>query len=165
MVSVQTAAHRYLLASPAFQALITSEVIGTREADGYPWVFQGLDDEGRPFADPEHTGQVVVVVSSRENWAPGNPHNTARFPVVQFLIYADSMRTTDGTVLARDAVDKCTAVYDVIDALCHDPQGNKHHWDDLYVFSSIRSQDLTIRDVPGTQSLTVRGEVRYDLSI
>lgn len=166
MTSVATAAYRRLLADEQFQDLVEAGVVGkgVEGDDELPWLFQGLDNDGRPFVDPEHTGKAAVVVASREPWTAGNAHNTAKFPVLQVLIYADSARKPDGSYAKRDAPDRCGDIYDVVDRVFHDPANRQHAWPGLFVISCVRSQALRISDVPGTQSLTVRGEARYDLS-
>lgn len=164
-----TAAVDRLVADPEWQALVISGVIGTDAADSDPdadklaraWLFQGLNDDGTPYRDPVGTGKATVVLIERTQWTT-NPHNTAKFPVLQALIYADASRNDDGSASDRDQDRRCKTVAKTVDDLFHDPANRKHDWPGLFVVSCVRSQGLSIMDVPGTGSLCVRGELRYE---
>lgn len=175
------AAYTRLTLWPAFNEVVAEGLVGT-DPDGTPWVFQGLNDEGAPFRDPEGTGTGVIVLTvGREEWA-SNVHNTNRFPVLQVLYYMDATRNEDGSPVARDAEAKCRQLAHRLDRAFHifgdkdDPYRTEHFWpySDLsvepskamkvMVHYSRRSSGLSIRDVPGSGSLTVRGEQRYELS-
>lgn len=167
-----TSAHQRLSAYLPFQALVLEGLIGTDAADtatdaeklAAAWLFQGLDDEGRPFRDPEGSGTSVVVLSENTEWTGPNRHNTAHFPALQMLIYMDSTRAEAGAPTSLDARRKLKHVARILDR-CFHLVGNlseDHAWPGLDVHSCVRATGLDIRDVPGTQSATVRGEYRYE---
>lgn len=171
--NLSTAAYDWLTADPVFRGMVTDGLIGTdataptatpQEKIDAAWVFQGLDDEGRPFRDPEGTGKAVVVLSSRSEWTTPNQHNTAAFPALQVLIYVDSTRTVGGSEIAPDALQKAQHIAKRVNARFHlvanRSEGQK--WGDMYVHSCLRSNPMDIRDVPGTHAKTVRVEMKYD---
>lgn len=171
-VDLSTAAYDRLIGDPAFQQMVSEGLIGTDAAVGATdaekiagaWLFQGLDDEGRPFRDPEGTGTSVVVLSSRTEWSSPNRHNTANFPVLQVLIYSDSTRDANGMTLAPDATRRVKHVAKRINDRLHLAANTQEgqRWGDAWIHSSLRSNAMDIRDVPGTQSLTVRAEMKYE---
>lgn len=172
MVDLVTAATRRLRAFPAFQLLVSQGFIGTDayDSDTLPtkvsaaWLFQGLDNEGRPFRDPEGSGKAAIVLTERSEWAAPNRHNTAYFPELQMLIYMDSTRDEDGSLVSPDADSKTKHVFRLLDR-CFHLVGNteaEQKWSTLRVHSSVRSSRFVLRDVPGTQSATVRGEATYE---
>lgn len=168
-----TAAYQRLAAFPDFQSMVLNGLIGTDAASAAldseklakAWLFQGLDDEGRPFRDPEGSGTSVVVLAEHNEWTGPNRHNTAFFPRLQILIYTDSTRAANGAVGAQDARRKTKHIAKRLDR-CFHLVGNDvadQVWGDRkWVHSSVRSSPLSIRDVPGTQSQTVRCEMVYD---
>lgn len=179
-MDLTTAAVRRLLASTAFATI--EDLIGTDAPGSDPWVFQGLDAEGRPFRDPEGSGKCVLVLSSRSEWSGPNRHNTFEFPRLQVLIYADSTRNDDGTPALRDAERKIKRIQRAVDVcfhlagwegvdtfwqdgLMHDPDEHADvpHQEGCWVHSSLRSNPVSITDVPSTQSLTLRAEMLYDV--
>lgn len=191
-IDLSTAAFHRLKTYPPFADMVLATLldqprplIGTDAADIDPqedrlaqaWVFQGLDREGRPFRDPEGTGQAVVVLSERREWAGANSHNTASFPALQVLIYADSTRDSEGAPLVRDAARKCKHIFNRIDRLFHNPGNTQdsQRWAVpdmdilgqerarvLDVHSLVRGGQFSIEDVPGTNEFTVRGEAVYN---
>lgn len=166
-----TAAHTRLSEFAAFQELVEAGLIGTDADAAAPlaekvskaWLFQGLDDEGRPFRDPEGSGTSVIVLSERREWAGPNPHNTAYFPALQMLVYTDSARGTEGEILTRDADRKCKHIFRRLDRCFHLPsnQPEDRSWPGMPVYSSLRGAGFELGDVPGTNAATVRGEVVY----
>lgn len=170
-IDLTTAARRRLVAHPPFTALVLGGLIGTElsgsdytetEILESAWVFQGLTDDGRPFRDVEGSGLCCVVLTSRTEWSTNN-HNTVRFPRLQVLIYADSSRDETGAHTDRDADIKCKDVAKAVDDCFHMLNTeDEHQWPGLYVVSCVRSQGLSIMDVPLTEGLTVRGEIIYD---
>lgn len=186
-LDLTTAAVRRLLNSVPFGTI--EHLIGAEEApDGSLWVFQGLDADGRPFRDPEGSGKCVLVLSSRSEWSAPNKHNTFEFPKLQVLIYADSTRNEDGTPALRDAERKINKIHRAMDVLFHLAgwSGSDMYWQDgllhplpgevcppdhptdphlegCWVHSSIRTNPISITDVPNTQSLTLRAELTYDI--
>ena len=173
MTDLNTAAHKRLRAYPAFTRLVLEEVVGSdalaSEADllrlQKAWLFQGLDDNGNPFRDPEGSGACVIVLAEHSGWSGPNPHNTAEFPKLQMLVYADSTRNEDGSPAIRDAVQKCKHVFKMLHPCFHLPsnQEEDHLWSGMRVHSSLGDSPLTITDVPLTQNLTVRGERTYNI--
>lgn len=190
-LDLATAAVQRLRDYLPFQQLVADGVVGTDANDAAPlaekveqaWLFQGLDRDGRPFRDPEGSGRCVVVLSERREWASANPHNTASFPALQMLIYADSSRLSDGAPWIRDADRKCKHVFKKLDPRFHNPsnQTEDRRWSYvekivhpdgavealpskvIQVHSSLRGSPFTIGDVPGTNEYTVRGEVSYNM--
>ena len=168
-VDVSTAAVRRLRAHPAFIYLVEGGLIGTDAAEGdaledkvaQSWLFQGLDNEGRPFRDPEGSGTCVIVLKEWSEWS-STQHNTAQFPRLQMLVYADSTRKEDGSPEDRDATRKCKHVMKDLLPVFHIPGNDVHEWPGLYVFTSLRDGGRTIMEVPGTEALTVRGEQYFN---
>lgn len=172
MLDLVTSAHMRLSAYPPYQQLILDGFIGTDASDtadaatkvSQGWLFQGLDNDGRPFRDPEGTGKSVVVLSERSQWATANRHNTATFPALQMLIYTDCTRDADGGVLSRDADRRCKHIFKILDRCFHLPLNDDHAWPgSFWVHDSVRGTGFNIGDVPGTESWTVRGEATYDI--
>ena len=159
-----TAAHMRMSAYPPFVQLVAEGWIGA-DANGTPWLFQGLDNEGRPFRDPEGSGTSVVVLSERREWAGANAHNTAYFPRLQMLIYTDSDRAVDGSASTRNADRKCKSIFRVLDRCFHlvgARQEDRLWAEGFRVHACLRSGPFTLGDVPQTDGLTVRGEAAYD---
>jgi len=171
-VDLATAAYDWLLTDPAFHEMVADGLIGTDApaASTIPerlesvWVFQGLDDEGRPRRNPEATGQAVIVLSSRTDWSSPNRHNSFAFPALQVLIYADSTRDANGAVVSLDATRKAKHIAKRITDRFHVPASRQMKWGDLWVHSSLRSNALDIRDVPMTQAATVRAELKFEVA-
>lgn len=163
--SLLTAAWKRVAASEVFQNLVSEGWIG-KDDDDTPWLFQGLDAEGRPFRDPEGSGKGVIVLMEN-TWAARNRHNTWRFPELTVLIYMDSSRNADGSSISPDARDKCKHVAKRIDRLFHLPGNTEadQDWDGFRVHGSLSSSDLSLDDVPQTQALTVRGTMRYETKV
>lgn len=162
-----TAAVARLSAYAPFQEMVAEGLIGSDD-DGTVWLFQGLDQDGRPFRDPEGTGKCVVVLMERQEWAAANAHNTAHFPLLQMLIYADCTRNVDGAVVTRDADRKAKHVFQKLDRCFHLPSNldEDKRWAidaNTYVdvHSCLRGDPATISDVPQTEWATVRLEARY----
>jgi hypothetical protein len=186
-LDLATAALRRLKASVALESV--EHLIGAEAApDGSLWIFQGLDAEGRPFRDPEGSGKCVLVLSARSEWSAPNRHNTFEFPRLQVLIYADSTRNEDGSPAIRDAEHKINKIRDVIDTVfhlagwteadtfwqddvlyplsgetCPPDHPTEPHLEGAWVHSSVRSNPVSITDVPNTQSLTLRAEMLFDI--
>lgn len=178
-----TAAIARLRGYAPFQQLVLDGLIGTdatgpEESIAKAWLFQGLDNEGRPFRDPEGSGQSVIVLSERGEWASANSHNSAYFPILQMLVYTDCTRDADGAVLKRDADRKAKHIFRILDR-CFHLVGERTDqpyavvvevFDDVpverrfFVASSLRGNPFTLTDVPGTEAYTVRGEARYDVT-
>lgn len=171
-VDIASAAYDRLVSDPVFQQMVEDGLIGTDAAPtatpaerlAAAWVFQGLDDEGRPFRNPEGSGTGVVVLTARSEWSAPNRHNTAAFPVLQILVYMDSTRNADGAAVSPDATAKVKHVAKRINRRFHlvanRESGQK--WGTLWVHSSLRSGLLDVRDVPMSHSLTVRAEMKYE---
>jgi hypothetical protein len=176
------AAYLHLAAHPEIQNLVLGGYVGTDAASDATdvekltaaWLFRVQDDEGRPFRDVEGTGTSAIVVSSRNDWSGKNPHNTASFPRLQVLIYADTTRQAEGTHQSYDAIAKCKHIAKRVDLCFHRPDRSDDMWwgtagdrtdpmHGVWVHSSLNSSPLDIRDVPNTHSLTVRGELTYEV--
>lgn len=175
MVDLATAAWDRLSAYPSFQDFVLSGLIGTdAEADApdeekleKAWIFQGLDKDGRPFRNAEGSGTSVVVLSSRDDWAAANRHNTWTFPALQMLVYTDSDRNSDGSLVTRNAVSKCKEIMRALNR-CFHLVGNTEEdqaWPGLRVHSCLQAGGgLRITDVPDAEDgATVRGEYRYEV--
>lgn len=170
-----TAAVRRLAGFPIFQQLVLDGWIGTdadrslaspEEILSAAWLFQGLDDEGRPYRDPEGSSTSVVVLSERADWAIPNRHNTAAFPQLRMLVYTDCSRDADGGVLMEDATNKCLYVFGQLNRCFHLPQNTlaDQMWPGLRVHRSVAASGMEVQEVPGTNSHTVRGERTYELT-
>jgi hypothetical protein len=173
-IDLVTAAVQRLRAYAPFQQLLAEGLIGTDADDtasaevrlAKAWLFQGLDNEGRPFRDPEGSGTSVIVLSERGEWATANAHNSAYFPSLQMLVYTDCSRDADGGVVMRDGDRKAKHIFRILDRCFHLP-GNApvdRAWPGLMVHASVRGNPFTLTDVPGTETYTVRGEARYDVT-
>lgn len=171
---VTTAAYQRLTQHPEFLQLLRDGVVGTDALLSEPligvlvsqsWVFQGLNDEGAPYRDPEGSGRVVIVVSALSEWSGMNAHNTAKFPRLQVLVYADATRDDLGAVPHNDARQKAAHVVSRMDKIFHLPQNQEEdqRWGELRIHSSLRQGTISVRDVPKTQSQTVRAEITYQL--
>ncbi len=167
-----TAAVRRLRASDVFAELVDNGYIGTDAPDSadlttkiaQAWLFQGLDNDGRPYRDPEGSGTGAVVLSEREEWTAPNRHNTAYFPQLQMLIYMDCTRDAAGAPEEQDADRKVKHAFRLLDRVFH-LTGNTEEdqdWAGYRVHSSVRGSRFVIRDVPQSQSYTVRGEATYE---
>jgi hypothetical protein len=168
-----TSAFQKLSAYPAFQQLVLDGLIGTDADDTAPdeekiakaWLFQSLDDQERPFRDPEGSGQCVILLSQHKSWSGPNRHNTAQFPQLNVLIYADSTRDADGAPITQDARRKAKHVAKRINPCFHRPGNDDHLWPgDYWVHASYQSMQLQLTDVPNTQAYTVRGEMTYEIT-
>lgn len=177
MVSIDDilrAARRKLIASPYFSPLIGVDVgVDTMDPGRYSgafsdaWVFRGVGVPNSPERDPSGTGKATVSIGVRDRWGGANDHNTARFPVLQFVVIADMTRPTDdnGLIGARDAELRCDRVASAIRAEFHDA-ANQHHWwtDDVFINTCLCLTDLSIRDVENMDGL-VRGDIRFKLEV
>lgn len=171
-VDLQTAAFRRAMESEEFRSLIRAGIIGYDAASDAPdeekvatgWVFQGLSKEGKPYRDPEGSGAAVVCFISRTTWTGANSHNTAKFPQLQCLVYADSTRNEDGSEASPDAFRRGMSVLKVLDRLFHLPQHTlaSQQWPGMAVHSSLSAGGFDTQDVPNTQDLVVRIEQRYN---
>lgn len=164
---VSSAREKLLAALTA--ADMVGTLIGKDPNPGDPWfdgwVFSGSDNDNAPSRDVANTGLVACVVSQRDAWA-SNMHNTARFPILQVLTFADSSRIP-GTVqrAAEDADLKAKAVARVVRKTFHDAANADHAWPlELEVVSSVAQGDLSITDVPGSD-FTVRGQQRFEIQL
>lgn len=164
-IDLNTAAVQRLAASPEFAELLADEFIG-KDADDTPWLFQGLDSEGRPFRDPEGSGQGVIVISQNDERSQ-NGHNTWHFPNLQILIYVDSTRNSDGSAITLDARRKCQHIAKRVNKVFHLPSNTEadQDWPGMRVHGSLNSSGLSMEDVPGTQANTVRGTLRYETKV
>ena len=168
---LRQAGYHYLLADAGIQALVASGALG-KDVPGGPWeqgwVFQGLE-EIKPFRDVEGTGKSAIVLRVMDSWGQ-NKHNSASFPTLQVLVWADPTRNADGSTTARDATAKCEVVCRAVDRLLHDPANSRHIWPlgpsmgNLFVVACVRSAGPSIEEVPDSDG-GCRGELRYEVSM
>lgn len=162
-VDLGTAAVRRLQNYLPFRDLVDAGKIG-KDPDGTVWLFQGLDDQGRPFRDPEGSGTAVIVLSEYTQWAPMNETNNMYFPGLQMLIYADSTRNEDGSPAKRDAHNKAKQIYRALNPAFHRPGQDELDWHpEVAIHMSLQDGPFYLHEVPMTQSLTVRAEVNYKM--
>lgn len=129
------------------------------------WVFSDSGNNLAPSRDPLGTGKVAVVLSSRTSWS-SNMHNTARFPVLQVLVYADPTRQAGSVSRAAEDADlKAKAVARVVRKTFHDAANKDHIWPyALEVVSSVADGDVELTDIPGSD-YAVRGLQRFNLQL
>jgi hypothetical protein len=126
------------------------------------WVFAGFDDDGRPFRDVEGTGKAAIVMHDRNEWAV-NPHNTARFPVLMVVVYADSSRNPDGTMQYRDGMIRARMVNNVVNRTFHDAANVDHEWPlGVTVVSCVKADGTSFTDVPTAEGV-VRALTRFEV--
>lgn len=171
VLDLATAAVRRLKGSPVIAELIQDGYLGTDAASGASlsdkvkgsWIFQGINDDLRPYRDPENSGTAAIALQSRSDWAK-NDHNTAGFPQLRVYVYVDSTRRADGSAKQLDADRKARHVARALDSVFHLPGHRQEDqlWGGLYVHSSLREGNLSIQDVPGTQGAMVRLDLTYN---
>lgn len=164
-LDLATAAVNRLLASDVFAELVSDGFIGQDE-DGTPWVFQGLDNDGRPFRDPEGSGVACIVVNENKHHDQSRWH-TFQFPELQILIYVDSTRNADGSTITQDARRKCKHIAKRVNSLFHLPGNTEadQDWEGFRVHGSIGFSALILEDIPGTQATAVRGQMSYETKV
>jgi hypothetical protein len=152
-----------LLAAGMIGPLVGVDVAPGPFTDG--WVFAGADNDNRPSKDVTSTGKAALVVSSRSHWTT-NVHNTARFPILQVLIFADSTRVAGSTSRAAEDSDlKVKKIAKVVRKCFHDAANADHSWpNDVWVTASVADGDLSIDDVPGSDGVS-RGLQRFNLQV
>lgn len=145
MTTLDVAAYRYLNTHPVVTRLVTEGLLGSDRQ--YPaWVFRSADgDPSRPVGE---SGKCAIVVAHTGTWALKNAHNTATFPTLRIIIYADNTRDDDGVTLYTDAADKCLEIYYRIDPLFHDPAKNIKYWGDFRVHDCIAGSPFQIQEMP-----------------
>lgn len=164
------------LVSSARQKLLTAltdaGLIGTvvgKDATGGTWasgwVFSDSGNDLSPSRSIAATGKAAVVVSSRSAWGSNN-HNTARFPVLQILIYADPTRVPNSPSRAAEDADlKAKAIAKVVRKTFHDAANEDHNWPlGVQVISSVAAGDLELTDIPNSD-YAVRGIQRFNLQL
>lgn len=162
---LQASAVEKFISSPQAAELVLSGDLGSDVSTGQSllWVFQGSDDD-KPFRDPEGTGTSAVVLTYNSNWGT-NPHNTARFPVLTALVYADCSRTPSGEISRRDAKSRALRVSDALINVFHDAANRDHVWPlGLRVVSSNWSYGPDAMPIPGESGLW-RASLRFDISL
>lgn len=165
------AAVEKILASTAVQALIGTDIGQDATGEGpftAGWVFRSHDNEMSPYRDVQATGKACIVVAERESWTSPNLYNTAQFPTLFIVIYADSARATNGTSITpaqRDSRDRCQRVHQAVHPLFHDAANQDHNWPlGLRVISSVCQSELTMLDVINGDG-KVQGVARYSISL
>lgn len=128
------------------------------------WVFAGFDDDGRPFRDVEGTGRAAIVIHDRNEWGV-NQHNTARFPLLMVIIFADSSRAADGTITFRDGILRAKLVNKVVTETFHDAANEDHEWPGgLLVISCVKADGTDFTDVPNAEGV-VRALTRFEVAL
>lgn len=159
MTDLSLAAYRFLNARPEVIQLVTEGVLGSDTK--YPrWVFR--DDDGKPVREIGESGKCAIVVAHSSTWALPNPHNTAHFPTLRIIIYADHTRDATGIIIKQDASDKLKKIYRVVDSILHDPAHKHTTWGDFRVHDCIGGSTLQIMEMP-TYDGSVWAELRYNI--
>jgi hypothetical protein len=128
------------------------------------WVFPGLGAEGRPVRAVEGTGKAAITLHDRGSWA-ANAHNTAQFPVLTVLTYADISRDACGNPIAHDAELRGKYLAKVVSDCFHDAANEDHDWPNgLFVISSVEPTQRDITDIPDGDG-AVRVEQRFNVSL
>lgn len=128
------------------------------------WVFSGFNVSGDPYRNVEGTGLCCIVLLSNTHWIT-NHHNTARFPMLRVLIFADCTRDGAGNVAARDGILRCNLVSKLVRTTFHDAANTQHSWPNaLRVHSCVLRTDLTVVDVPKGDGV-VRGDMTFEVSL
>lgn len=81
-------------------------------------------DKSELKEDVAGTGKSRVVLTLSGSWRTTN--QTARFPRLVVIVYADNTREGDTTT--EDCYDRCLAVWDPIDAILHRPHTRDVVW-------------------------------------
>lgn len=155
------AAHRYLSAQPIISQLVEEGLLGSDSK--YPqWVFRS--DDGNPPRPIEGSGKCAIVLSANSYWALQNAHNTAQFPILRVVIWADNSRDALGMVRSQDASDKCKDIYTRINPLFHDPGKNITYMDSVRIHDMIAGGVFQIQEAVNTEGNTVFGQIMYNIS-
>lgn len=121
MPSLAVGAYRYVESLPAVSEMVSDGLLGADTA--YPaWVFRSSD--GKPERNVEGSGKCAIVITQTGHWALQNMHNTAQFPTLSIIIYADHSRDDRGRITRKDAGDKCLEIYNRLNPFIHDPAHN-----------------------------------------
>lgn len=160
-MSLAVAAYRHLMASPIINELVSDGYLGSDSK--YPaWVF--VDAEGDPHREVRDSGKCAIVLSHTGYWALQNIHNTAHFPVVRVLIYADSDRDpTTGIILKRNAADKCDYIYRKINPLFHDVGKQYTSFGSMRIHDIVAGSAFSITEMPDASG-TAYGSIMYNVS-
>lgn len=122
----------------------------------------------KPYVELKNSGACAIVISIRSGLS-ANAHNTARFPRIQFEVFADVDRTL-GKPTGRFAEEKCLHVCEEVDKVFHVPQGGVILWGDgsaggsMRIAGSLREVDPEPADVPDGDGL-VRALAMYQVSL
>jgi hypothetical protein len=119
------------------------------------WIFRWSS-----FEIVEGSGLVALTLRQPGGWTVPNRHNTARFPLLETIVYADRSRDSEGRPTKEDAQERALQVTDAVDAVLHVPQGGDISWDGVRVLSSVRQSEPDIVTVPDGDGLC-RASVRY----
>lgn len=125
-------------------------------SSSYPsWVWRE-----KPWEKVEGSQKSAIVISERGGWAAPNRHNTARFPRLQFEVFADPTRTAGGNPSTTEAGAKAKEIFYLLDRMFHLPQGGEVAWQGTRVVGSSRLEEPDVVPVPDGDGL-VRLLVSY----
>lgn len=101
-MEVETATRKVLIADPTVNGYVSGKVYKYRlevPVDG--------------------TGGLAIVVRRNGGWTNPDPINTAEFPLVEMLLYCDSVRDTAGEITTRDGEEGAWALFRAVDRRLH----------------------------------------------
>lgn len=154
-------AYNYLVSRPEIAAMVEDGLLGSDSK--YPaWVFRSQD--GKPQRAIEGSGKCGIVISETGWWAIQNTHNTATFPILRVVIYADSTRDEFGVAKHLDAGDKCIAVFNRLKRVFHDPGKDITYFDTIRIHDIVMGSAFNIQELPDSDEETVFGQVMYNVS-
>lgn len=139
----------YLKAQPDIVA-----ALGSFDATNRPWLFPYT-----LFATVQNSQSAACVVNTSTGWAAPNQHNTMRFPRLTISIYADPLRDDGNNITDPGEVQRrIDAIYRIIDAHLHRPQGGAQMWGSHRTINATRLGEpfiVPVTDGNGLQLLTV----------
>lgn len=152
-------AYRYLVAQPEIISL-APQYLGSDTQ--YPaWVFRAQD--GDPGRAVEGSGKCAIVLSANSFWAVQNMHNTAQFPVLRVVIYADNTRNAAGVALGRDAADRALHIYDAVNKILHDPGKDISRMGATRIHDIVAGGSFVLQEMPDSDGC-VFGIANYNIT-
>jgi hypothetical protein len=141
-------AHTYLSTQPDVLAVLGS--YGT----GVAWLWPH-----QLVATIENSQSTAAVIVRQPGWAAPNVHNTMRFPRIGIEITGDPLRDAGNNITdPNEVIRRLEAVYRIIDAHLHRPQGGDQMWGTVRTIACARLVEpyvYPIADGNGMQCLTV----------
>jgi hypothetical protein len=152
------AARQKLMASPAFQALVSDGTVGKDDQFSTGWVFFGTMSNGFPYQYGD--AMAAVTIGLRGSWAAPSRSNNLHFPVLKFAVFGD------GDPDIGDGEWQARAVGQAIIDEFHDPaNSHNHQWArEVYAISCIWEGNLSCAEVQGVPGL-FRADVYFDLEV